>query len=100
MDGRVITDSKAELGGLSKTFNLGNGEVVKCWDLAIQQLRAGDKVTLTCPSSLSYGTSRELPPVGGEPVPEKSDMYFDLEIEDCNIKPTYEEHPQPKTSTL
>jgi hypothetical protein len=36
MDGRVITDSRSEAGGVPKTFNVGNSEVFKCWDLAIQ----------------------------------------------------------------
>lgn len=100
MDGRVVTDSRAELGGLPKTFNVGSAEVVKCWDLAIQQLRSGDKVTLRCPASLAYGTAYTQAPVGGEPIPLGSDMYFDLEIEECNIHPTHEDHPQPVTTTL
>jgi len=95
MDGRVVTDSKAELGGLPKTFNVGNAEVFKCWDLALQSLHAGDKVTLTCPSQLAYGTAYTWPPVGGEPIPAGSDMYFDLEIEECNVQPKTQEHPQP-----
>jgi len=89
MDGRVITDSRAEPSGLPKTFNVGNAEVFKCWDLAIQSLRAGDKVTLTCPANLAYGTAYTIPPIGGEPVPKGSDMYFDLDVEDCNVQPTW-----------
>lgn len=27
-------------------------------------------------------------------------MYFDLEIEECNIHPTFQEHPQPVTTTM
>lgn len=34
-DGRVVSDSHSEPGGLPKTFNLGKSEVFKCWDLAI-----------------------------------------------------------------
>lgn len=100
MDGRVITDSRAELGGLPKTFNVGNAEVFKCWDLAIQNLRRGDVVTLTCPYNLAYGTAYTEPPVGGEPVPKRSNMYFDLEVLDCNTTPHYLDHPQPVTTTM
>ena len=34
-DGRIVTDSKSEPGGLPKTFALGASEVNKCWDLAV-----------------------------------------------------------------
>lgn len=73
-DGRVVTDSKAELGGLPKTFNVGSAEVFKCWDLAIQSLHAGDSVTLSCPANLAYGQAYTWAPVGGEPIPLGSDM--------------------------
>jgi len=38
-DGRVVSDSRAELGGLPKTFALGAHEVFSCWDLAIPKLK-------------------------------------------------------------
>jgi hypothetical protein len=100
MDGRVVTDSRAEPGGLAKTFNVGNSEVFRCWDLAIQQLHSGDNVTLKCPANLAWGQAYTWAPVGGEPIPLGSDIYFDLEIEDCNIHPTTIEHPQPVTTTM
>jgi hypothetical protein len=36
MDNRLVSDSHAEGQGLPKVFNLGRGEVFKCWDLALQ----------------------------------------------------------------
>jgi len=36
MDNRLVSDSHAEGQGLPKVFNLGRGEVWKCWDLALQ----------------------------------------------------------------
>ena len=100
MDGRVVTDSRAEAGGLPKTFNVGNAEVFKCWDQAIQVLHSGDKVTLNCPAEFAYGTAYTWAPIGGEPIPKGSDMIFDLEIEECNIHPKFEDHPQPVTTTM
>ena len=38
MDGRVVTDSRAEPTGLPKTFTVGDHQVLKCWDLAMPQL--------------------------------------------------------------
>jgi FKBP-type peptidyl-prolyl cis-trans isomerase FkpA len=37
------------------TFTVGNGEVIKGWDLAFTKLKSGDKVTLIVPSKLAYG---------------------------------------------
>ena len=37
-------------------FTVGNDEVIKGWDLAVQQLRKGDKVILIIPSALAYGS--------------------------------------------
>merc|ERR1711934_742929 len=42
-DGREITNSHAEPGGMPKTFSLGHSEVFHCWDLALTQLHKGDK---------------------------------------------------------
>lgn len=99
-DGRVVTDSKAELGGLPRTFTVGRSEVFKCWDLAILQLKSGDHATLSCPSNLAYGTANIQAPVGGEPIPKGSDIVFDFEVVDCNIKPQNVEHTQPVTTTM
>jgi FKBP-type peptidyl-prolyl cis-trans isomerase len=36
-DGRVVTDSRAENSeGRASTFNVGSGDMFKCWELAIQ----------------------------------------------------------------
>ena len=100
MDGRVITDSRAEPGGLPKTFNVGASQVFSCWDLGIQKLNKGSKARLTCPSYLAYGQAYTQSPLGGETIPLGSDVTFDLEVLDCNIHPTFEEHPQPVTTTM
>ena len=100
MDGRVITDSRSEAGGLPKTFNVGQAEVFSCWDLAIQKLNKGSKAHITCPAYLAYGTAYTQSPLGGEPIPLGSDMTFDLEVLDCNIEPTETEHVQPVSTTM
>ena len=100
LDGRVIADSRAEAGGMPKTFTVGNSDVLRCWDHAVQVLHAGDKATLSCPASLAYGKAYLWPAVGGAPIPEDSDIQFDIEIEDCNITPKREEYVQPVTTTM
>lgn len=100
-DGRVITDSRAEPGGLPKTFALGAHEVFKCWDLAIPKLQQGTKARLSCPSYFAYGNARTWPPVGGEPIPLNSDVDFDIEVVECNRTPDFTEYyQQPRTTTM
>lgn len=90
-DGREITNSRGEPGGLPKTFSLGAREVFHCWDLAITQLHKGDKAHLSCPSYYAYGGAFTQAPLGGEPIPLHSDIDFDIEILDCNRVPDFTE---------
>lgn len=100
-DGRVITDSRAEPGGLPKTFALGAHEVFNCWDLAIPKLQQGTKARLSCPSYFAYGSAYTWPPVGGEPIPLNSDVDFDVEVVECNRTPEFTEYyQQPRTTTM
>ena len=86
-DGRVVTDSRSELGGLPKTFALGAHEVLSCWDLAIPQLKQGAKAHVSCPSYYAYGGAFTQSPLGGEPIPTHSDMDFEIEVVECNKVP-------------
>jgi len=100
-DGRVVTDSRAEPGGLPKTFALGASEVFRCWDLAIPQLKKGAKATLHCPSYYSWTSAYTQAPLGGAPIPLNTDVNFDIEIVDCNRTPTWTKYyDQPKTTTM
>jgi len=100
-DGRVVTDSRAEAGGLPKTFALGAHEVFRCWDLALPKLKQGSKARLDCPSYYAYGNARTWPPVGGEPIPLNSDVDFDVEVVECNRTPDFTDYyKQPKTTTM
>lgn len=102
-DGRVITDSRTEPGGLPKTFSVGSNNVYKCWDLAIPQLHQGDKAHVSCPGSLVYGTSKVVAPLGDDAVPKDADVDFELEIVECNIAPHRTDpkvYAQPKTTTM
>ena len=87
MDNRMVTDSKSEGAGFPKTFSVGNSEVFKCWDLAVPQLKQGAKARITCPAHYAYGNAYTQAPLGGEPIPLDSDMYFDVEVVECNRTP-------------
>lgn len=101
-DGRVVTDSRAEPGGLPKTFALGAHEVFSCWDFAIPKLHKGDVARVSCPSYYAWGGAYTQSPLGGEPIPLNTDVNFDLEIVDCNRTPDYftDYFNQPKTTTM
>lgn len=90
-DGRMITSSRDEEGGLPRTFALGAAEAFKCWDVAIPQLKQGDKAKVSCPADYVYGSAFTPAPLGGEPVPLNSDVNFELEVVECNRTPEFTE---------
>jgi FK506-binding protein 1 len=57
------------------TFKLGVGEVIKAWDQGVAQLSLGQKVKLTCPPELAYGSKG----VGGI-IPPNSTLIFEVEL--------------------
>jgi len=101
-DGRLVTDSTQEADGRSKTFALGNSDVFKCWELALPSLRKGAKARLSCPADLTWGGAYTQSPMGGEPIPEHSDIDFDIVVEDCNRTPDHntKAEVQPRTTTM
>ena len=78
----IIFDSNAE-SGKPYNFTVGDNEVIKGWDLAVQRLRTGDKVTLIIPSALGYG--KEGIRRGNSMkyfIPPYSTLVFDFEVLD------------------
>merc|ERR1711865_257630 len=99
-DGRVVTDSVEEFGK-DVTLTLGTDNTYKCLELALQQLHAGDKATVTCPSNLVFGNNVMLSPINGEMIPKDSKVSFDIEIKDCNYIPKKIKYgDQPKSTTM
>ena len=80
-DGRIFSDSKQEGG--NHVFAVGTGNTWKCLDLAMTQLKPGAKAHLECASNLVYGSFRAKAPLGGEDIPENSDVNFDVEVVTC-----------------
>jgi|TARA_B110001450_G_scaffold232845_1_gene235659 FKBP-type peptidyl-prolyl cis-trans isomerase len=53
-------------------------------------LHNGDKATIKCPSKFAYGSAFTPAPIGmGAPIPENSDITYDVEILDCEVKPVF-----------
>lgn len=56
-------------------FTLGEGMVIKGWDLGVEGMCKGEVRMLTIPSDLAYG-DRGYPPV----IPEKATLHFKVEL--------------------
>ena len=56
-------------------FNLGVGQVVKCWDISVARLSLGEKIKVVCPYNLAYG-ERGV----GSIIPPKTDLVYEMEL--------------------
>jgi len=58
-------------------FALGQGRVIKGWDLGIAMMKQGGKATLIIPSNLGYGERGS-----GQRIPPFSPLVFDVELQE------------------
>ena len=56
-------------------FNLQKGQVIKCWDQVVSQMSKGEKIKVTCPSSLAYGSRG-----AGGVIPPNTDLNFEIHL--------------------
>ena len=75
LNGHVFDTS---IGRAPFEFNLGVGQVIKCWDKGLAMMTEGEKATLTCPYDMAYGVAGR-PPV----IPAKATLIFDVELIKC-----------------
>jgi len=73
--GKQIDSSRGPLGGRPFAFNAGVSQVIKGWDLAVLDMRVGERRRLAVPSELGYGDKG----AGGR-IPGGATLYFDLEL--------------------
>ena len=64
-----ILDSSANFG-----FRLGKGEVIKGWDIGLQDMRVGGTRRLVVPRSAGYGFNKDVGAGRG------ADLYFQIEL--------------------
>ena len=58
-------------------FELGVGQVIKCWDVGMATMKKGERAILECPPEFAYG-NRGMPPA----IPPSSTLLFDVEVLD------------------
>lgn len=72
-DGTLV-DSSENPGRSPFSFVLGEGQVIDGWDQGIVGMRVGEKVRLTIPAELAYGSS------GQGPIPPNSTLIFEVHM--------------------
>lgn len=73
MDGTQFDSSRDR--GTPFKFKLGQGQVIKGWDLGIKTMKKGENAIFTIPSELAYGESGSPPT-----IPPNAPLRFDVEL--------------------
>ncbi|KAG2297978.1 hypothetical protein Bca52824_034450 [Brassica carinata] len=73
LDGTKFDSSRGR--GTPFKFTLGQGQVIKGWDIGIKTMKKGENAVFTVPSALAFGESG-LPPT----IPAKATLQFDVEL--------------------
>ena len=76
-DGKEFANSYKR--GKSFEFKLGEGGVIKCWDIVVPRLSLGEKIKIICPPDLSYGIEGV-----GELIPPNSKLIFQIELKEID----------------
>ena len=56
-------------------FNVGVGQVIKCWEEGVPQLTKGQKAIFNCPSDYAYGKRG-----AGGLIPPDATLKFEVEL--------------------
>ena len=57
-------------------FELGKGNLIKGWEIALEGIRQGTKMQIKIPSNLAYG-AQGVPSLG---IPANADLIFKIEV--------------------
>jgi len=69
------------------TFTLGQGQVIRCWDMVVERMSKGERIEVICPSALAYGSRG-----AGGAIPPNADIAFDIEMIDWRDPSRRDEH--------
>ncbi|KAM7501613.1 hypothetical protein LguiB_000517 [Lonicera macranthoides] len=73
LDGTKFDSSRDR--GTPFKFTLGQGQVIKGWDVGIKTMKKGEKAIFTIPADLAYGESGSPPT-----IPPSATLQFDVEL--------------------
>ncbi|EPS59147.1 hypothetical protein M569_15662, partial [Genlisea aurea] len=73
LDGTKFDSSRDR--GQPFTFTLGQGQVIKGWDVGIKTMKKGENAIFTIPAGLAYGESGSPPT-----IPPNATLQFDVEL--------------------
>lgn len=80
--GRLKANNKqfdASESGPGFKFRLGQGEVIKGWDVGVAGMKVGGKRRILCPPGMAYGKKGAMPA-----IPPNSALVFDVELKAVN----------------
>ena len=84
-----VLDSRKKKNGRPLVFHGGQYEVVKCWDMAVPLMHAGEAITLECPAHFALGGQEKYSDFDPSIViPSNTDLRYELEILECEANPT------------
>lgn len=64
-------------------IKLGNFQITKCLDLAIAQMKPGQRYKVDCPAKFCYGP-RSPYGLSNEQIPKNSDLTYKIDLISCN----------------
>lgn len=67
------------MSGKPFKFRLGQGDVIKGWDVGFEGMKVGGKRQLIVPPNMGYGNKRM-----GNDIPANSTLVFDVELKAVN----------------
>lgn len=79
-DGRLENGTQFDSSrkrGQAFEFKLGQGQVIKGWDIGVAKMSRGQKGRLSIPSQLAYGQRG-----AGGVIPPNANLIFDIELLD------------------
>ncbi|PIN03919.1 FKBP-type peptidyl-prolyl cis-trans isomerase [Handroanthus impetiginosus] len=60
------------------TFELGQGSVIKAWDIAVKTMKVGEAAKITCKPEYAYGSAGSPPD-----IPPDATLIFEVELVAC-----------------
>ena len=69
--------------GRPAIFQMGQFEVAKCWDLALTNMHAGEKLKMFCPATYANGGAEIYSDFDSFRIPENTDLTYVIEVLEC-----------------